>query len=130
MTAATRTATTDNTTLRNGVIYTWAGLDGDDVGSPVLVADFPDKTVQIGTSGGTTDGGATTVLQGSNDPLAGATPASAEWFTLTDPQGNAISATTASILEQVTENPLWIRPHQTGGSSGDLDVVLVCVKVR
>ena len=109
-------------TQRDAVIYIWETLTAGDDGSPVELPNFSDKTVQIGAAGGSTDGGATIVLEGTNE----ADPATAEWFTLTDPQGNAISATTSSILETVTENPRWIRPNVTGGATVDIDVILVC----
>ena len=119
---ATITVQRDGTSLRDTVIYFWETLSVDDDGEAVELTSFADKTVQIGTAGGTTDGGATIVLEGTNE----ADTATAEWFPLTDPQGNAISATTSSILEQVTENPRWIRPNVTGGVGTDIDVILVC----
>ena len=111
-------------------VYQWATLLADDTGEPVRLVYYQDKSVQLGTVGGNTDGGATIVLQGSNDPLAD--PAAvghtnAVWFTLTDPQGNAISRTTSAKIEEVTENPLWVRPVVTGGDeTTDIDVVLTC----
>lgn len=131
MTAAVRTYAR-STVDREVIVITWEGLDGDDTGTPVSVAGYTDKSVQIGAGGGATHGGATTVLQGSNDTRADpnhADHANAKWFTLVDPNGNAISAT-ADKMEQVLENPLWIRPSQTGGSAGDLDIVLVCKRSR
>ena len=73
--------------------------------------NFADKTVQM--SG--TWGSATIVLQGSNDGVT--------WFTLVDPQGNAISMTSDG-LEAVLENPLYIRPKSSGGTGTDVDVTL------
>ena len=111
------------------LVVTWASLDGDDYGTPVKLPYYSDKCVQLGAYGGNTHGGATTVMQGSNDVAADPTHAdyaTSVWFTLTDPQGNAISRTTSAILEQIQENPLWVRPLQTGGVAADIDVVLVC----
>lgn len=117
---------TENKISQQLTVITWEGLDGDDTGKPVNVAHMADKCVQLGAIGGDTHGGATTILQGSNDPNAGSNPANAVWFTLTDVFGSPISRTTAATLRQIAENPLWIRPSQSGGTSGDLDVILVC----
>jgi len=94
-------------------VLTWSGLSTADTGIPVSIPKFADKTVTI--TG--TFAAATIALQGSNDAT--------NWFSLTDPQGNAISKTAAAI-EAVTENPLWIRPAVTGGSGEtDLHVIIV-----
>jgi len=85
------------------VLVTWTPLLVNDTGGPVDIADFPDRTFQlVGTFG---VGGSVT-LEGSN---AGVTYAA-----LTDPQGNAITKTAASI-ETVTEAPRYIRPNATAG---------------
>ena len=102
----------------------WEGLATGDTGLPVKFAKFSDKSVHIY---GTFSGGTTVVLQGSNDPRANpdhADHASAVWTGLTDAQGNAISVTAAAI-EQVLENPLWIRPSVASGSSDSITVSLV-----
>jgi hypothetical protein len=126
MAAATRTATKLDIGITGLAAYQWAGLDGDDVGSVVKLPSYDKLTVQIGTSGGNTDGGATTVMQGTNDPLAESDPANAVWFTLTEKStGDAVSVTTDPGLFEVNEHPLYIRPSQSGGSSGDLDVIAV-----
>ncbi len=125
MTVETRAATRSEP-IQDIVTYTWAGLDGDDVGAPVMVANYPDKSIQIGVSTGQTHGGATTVFQGSHDPIAGTDPANAVWKTLTDTTETAISVTANSDVIQVLQNPLWVRPSQSGGTAGDLDIVLVC----
>lgn len=106
-------------------VYVWSGLDGDDTGKPVKCGDLGDKTVQIFG----THGGATTVLQGTDDVRGDPnhpSHASAVWKTLTDTTETAISATADSENIQVLQNPLWIRPAQTGGTGGDLTVTLTC----
>jgi hypothetical protein len=111
------------------VVYTWETLDGDDYGTPVRLPHYSDKCVQLGAYGGNTDGSSTVVMQGSNDVAADpshANYATSIWFTLTDPQGNAISRTTTEKIKQIEENPLWIRPFQSGGTAADIDVILVC----
>lgn len=116
-------------------IVQWAGLTKNDTGTPVRIPFYTDKSVQIGTVGGNTDAGSTTVFQGSNDPLADPDAvghADALWFTLTDPQGNSISRTNSAIIEQVMESPLWVRPSNTGVGAivVDIDVVLTCKGAR
>lgn len=126
--AATVRAYTKENPAHNCIIVTWEGLDGDDTGRPVRLPWESDKTVQLGAGGGNTHGGSTTILQGSNDVRADpdhADHSNAVWFTLTDPQGNAISRTTSALLEQVQENCLWYRPSQSGGTAGDIDVIIV-----
>ena len=86
-------------------IITWAAMAQGDVGATYEAsAHYPDKCVQF--TG--TFGGATIVLQGS---LGTASPT---YFTLTDPQGNAISKTDVAG-EQVLENCYTVRPNITGG---------------
>lgn len=100
------------------VVVTWEALSAGDTGDPVLVANFPDKTVQA-------SGNATTVaLEGTNFPLA-----NAQWFPLTDPGGTTIALAGATDdMALVTENPLYVRPVATGGT--DTDVILVGVSAK
>jgi len=90
-------------------------LGAGDTGKPVLFAQYPDRTVHItGTFGSVT-------LRGSNksnpdDATAG------DWFDLTDPQGNAITLTSAGG-ELIAENPLWVSPIATGGSGYVVTIV-------
>ena len=126
MTAATRTATKVDHNLTGQATYIWEGLDGDDVGSVVkLPGGYDSLTVQLGAAGGNTDGSATTVMQGSMDAIAEVTPASAVWFTLTekDTASTAVSRTTSAVLKEVKEKPLFIRPSQSGGTAGYMDVI-------
>lgn len=119
---------TEQPTPRGVIMHLWEGLDGDDTGRPVMASDFADKTVQIWAA---SHGGGTTVLQGSNDPRANpnhADHASAVWKTLSDSDGNAISVTSDSGVLLVRENPLWIRPSQSGGTAASTKVALVCRK--
>jgi len=89
------------------------GTWGDDTGRPIDVSAFPDKTVQMsGTFG------AAVVIEGSNDVFG-----KSVWNTLVDPQGTAISMSSAGI-EEVLENPYWIRPN--AGAVTAVVVRLVC----
>jgi hypothetical protein len=84
----------------------WTPLANTDDGAGYGVFGA-DKSVQVT---GTFGAGGTLVIEGTND----ANPASATWFTLTDPQGNAMSFT-AARLEQISEYTRWIRPRVTAG---------------
>lgn len=90
-------------------VATWAAMGNADTGTEIQMAQASDRSVQV--SG--TFGGATVVLQGSNDGT--------NWVTLTDPQGNAISKTSAAI-EQIEEATLSIRPVTSGGTGTSIDV--------
>jgi hypothetical protein len=80
--------------------------------APIEWAEWADKSVQvIGTFGG-----GTIVIEGSNDGI--------NWVTLTDPQGNAISKTTA-FVEQIMEVTRYVRPRVTSGTGVDLDAFFV-----
>ena len=96
----------------------WETLaQGDDGG--VLDANggsvaFADKTVQI--TG--TFGGATIVIEGSNDGT--------NFGTLNDNTGASLSFTAAAGPVLIAENPLAIRPTVSGGDcTTDLDVTIV-----
>lgn len=84
-------------------VVAWAGLDSDDSGDPFEAPDAADRSVQIT---GTFGSGGTIVIQGSNDGT--------NYVTLTDPQGNAISKTSAGI-EQIEEITRYIRPLVSAG---------------
>ncbi len=91
----------------------WETIGDDDSGAPVEMPGAADKTVtMVGTWAS-----ATLTMQGSND--------NANWFSLTDPQGNAI-ALTADGMEVIMENPRYIRVLEAGGS-GTVDVDVHCL---
>jgi hypothetical protein len=94
--------------------YLWETLTGADDGSPVVVADGTDGSIQ---ATGTFDS-ATLNFQGSND--GGTT-----WFNLTDETGTEIALTAAGgkmFLPRVDR----IRPLTSGGGgSCDIDVYMV-----
>lgn len=101
----------------------WEALGASDTGLPVKLVKYSGKSSQIFGTFDTT----TITLQGSNDPRANpenVNHASAVWFSLTDPQGNAI-AKTAAAGEEILENPMWIRPISSGGAGTDIDVSIV-----
>lgn len=103
---ATRTAAIEVPKYHNDRVHivSWVGLLNGDDGSPIAMAGSPDRSVQVLGTFGT---GGTIVFEGSND--GGTT-----YFTLTDPQGNAISKT-AAAGEQVVELTGLVRPRVTAG---------------
>lgn len=92
-------------------IFTWTPLTTTNAdGGAIEMPGWADRTMQLT---GTFGAGGTVLWQGSlfPSPTAGTDD---DWFTLTDPQGNAISKTAAggeSILELVR----WIRPKVSAG---------------
>ena len=114
------TVTPTPTRIREGesMLYAWVLTQADTEGASIDAHEYGDRTVQIS---GTFDG-ATVVLQGSNDGT--------NWFSLTDPQGNAISKTTAA-METVMEVPLYTRANSSGGgASQSVTISLFCRRTR
>jgi len=107
------TWTVDSDTPGNPIhIVTWALAAGgaDDVGQAFEGAFLSDKCVQLlGTLG-------TFLLQGSNDGT--------NWATLNDASGTAITETGGARIEQILENPRYIRPNASGTADG-VTVILV-----
>lgn len=109
----------------NTQTVTWAGLTTNDTGQPWELSFYSDKTVQIfGNFGGT----ASVTIEGSNDPRVTSDPSNALWFPLTDPGSNAITKT-AAAGEQILENPRWIRPNVTLGTTPAITVIIQATKV-
>lgn len=90
-------------TLNNGIVGSWSGLLNGDTANPVQVPLYADKSVSVeGTLGP-----ATITIQGSIDGT--------NYYTLNDPQGNALTFVTATKrLEAVLENVAYIRPSLSG----------------
>jgi len=82
--------------------------EADSSPQAVELVEFADRSVQVV---GTFNGG-TVAIQGSNNGV--------DWATLTDPQGNSLSVTSAR-LEQIQELTRYIRPSLTG-TGMDIDV--------
>ncbi len=99
--------------LQRGVLRVlWETITEGDSGKSIEAPYISDKTVHFfGTFGSTT-----MTLQGSND--------NAIWHTLLDPLGTAISLT-ADGMFAVLENPRYIRPLSTAGTSTDVDCILI-----
>lgn len=109
------TITAYTTTVdKYAVQATWPSMGIADTGTAVDFIRYPVKTVQ----GAGTIGGATVVVQGSNDGT--------NWETLTDAGGTAISKT-ATFLVSIRENPRFIRVSTSGGAGTNFTVTLMGV---
>lgn len=102
------TITPTQSRVGNGLdqlVVTWAAMtnSGSDVGAPVELARFSDRSVQVT---GTWGAGGNVRIEGSNDGT--------NYVVLTDPQGNALNLSSAGI-EQIMEITRYIRPQITGG---------------
>lgn len=102
-------------------LASWSGFVASaDVGTSVGITKWPDRTVQVYGSFGTS---LAITIEGTNDPAEGAS----NWNTLHDFLGNAIVLTDNS-LKLIAENPLRIRPRATAGSGGNVTVVITGVR--
>ena len=90
-------------------IVTWSPLATGDTGEPLQGVGLSDRSVQF--TG--TFGGATVVLEGSNDGN--------NWVTLTDPAGVALSFTAAG-LKQILQITRYMRPNVSDGAG----VAIIC----
>ena len=93
-------------------VVSWAAIGDSDTCTAVAFSGASDKTVQING----TFGSATIVIQGSIDGT--------NYVTLTDPQGNALSKTSAAI-ETIMENVRYIRPSTSGGTASSVNVYIL-----
>ncbi len=97
----------------------WETLtETDNVGHPTSIPGASDVSVTVlGTIGG-----ATLLIEGSNvlSPSV-----DGDWVTLHDENGDLLSFTTIDIGHALSENMLHIRPRLTGGSSTDVDVIML-----
>jgi hypothetical protein len=120
--------TIPSTTEEPGNTYrtTWTLTTAQGTGEYLKRPGASDRSVQVfGTFGG-----ATCILEGSNDPRVETAPGSAVWSPLTDASTTAISFTSAGI-EAVNENPLYIRPRlSVAGTGASITISLVSKGVR
>lgn len=84
-------------------VVAWTPLANGDSGTPFENPGSSDRSVQIQ---GTFGAGGTVLIEGSNDGT--------NYYTLTDPQGNALSVTSAKI-EGISELTRYIRPRVSAG---------------
>jgi hypothetical protein len=99
-------------TSRDIWLATWETMGNADTGLPVSMAGSSDRSVQMTGS----FGGATVVLEGSND--------GSNWYTLNDPTGTPISRTSGG-LKQIVELTRYVRARSSGGTGTDVDVTLL-----
>lgn len=103
----------------NYYLYEWTGLANGDTGRPLRVSGLADKTIQLDGTFGT---GGSMSFEGSMD--------NTNWYTLNDPQGNALAMTAAGI-ESVLENPRFVRPNiKAGDGTTSLNVRLGASTLR
>lgn len=102
-------------------VITWTPLTETNAdGAAIEMPGSADRTIQfVGNFGA----GGTVILQGSN-VLAPVVGTDTDWFTLTDPQGNAISKT-AAAGEAVLELTRWIRPKISAGTGVSVTAMLL-----
>ncbi len=95
------------------------------VGRVLSAPQYPDKTVSIK---GPFVSGVTIAIEGNNALSATATTG---WFTLNDPQGNALSLATGKS-EAILENPNHIRPRLSArtGTLGAPTVEIISQSTR
>lgn len=91
----------------SAIIVAWTLANGE-TGDPFTVGHLTDCTIH---AAGTFSGGASLALQGSNDPAV----ATANWDTLSEPDGTLITGWTAQDIAQVLETPVKFRPNVTSG---------------
>jgi len=94
------------------VLVEWAALATEEIGDSARMGQRSDKAVQV--SG--TFAAESVTLQGSMDGTA--------WVALTDYAGDPLTFTVAG-MRQIAENPLFIRPLETGGGDGTTSLKIV-----
>jgi len=102
----------------------WTFITGvTGVSNSVDVANLPDKTVHVYAS---TWGTGNVVLEGSNVTFTPAATDGILFETLADPNGNALTFA-ANRIEQVLENPRWIRARASEVTTGaTINVRMIC----
>lgn len=97
---------------QQGVLQTvWTPMGNADTGTPDQLSRWPQKSVQFGG----TFGGATVVLEGSDDGTT--------YATVKDVAGTSVSATSAARFD-VLDVPYHIRPRTSGGTGTAITVTL------
>lgn len=84
----------------------WTAVTAGDMGESLVAPYLSDKVVHVNG----TFGGATVFIEGSNVSATG------PFQPIVDPQGVAISFV-ASGMEQLLENPLYVRPRVSNGDA-------------
>lgn len=106
------TTTSENLGSGDLRVIKFAGATTGDTSPVIDLAEWADRSVQVAG----TFGGATVTIEGSND--------GANWATLNDAQGNALTITTAKI-EQLLEVTRHTRVTVTGGTGTSLTITFL-----
>ena len=89
-------------------LVTWGPMANGDVGDPVQMPEFADKSIHVTGTFGT---GGSVAVEGDNEIYPGT---SANFVALRDPSSTTI-AITAAKAQAVLENTVLVRPHVTAG---------------
>lgn len=101
----------DKVDLQGVRVRTWSNMTSGDVGEPILLTKFNDRTLHV--TG--TFGGATVAFEGSND--------GSEYLPMRDVFNATVSATSAKLIT-LTEVPLYVRPTVTGGVATSVSIIV------
>jgi len=97
---------------QHSVLQTTWVLGNADSGTPEEFSRYPNKSIQIGTTGDVF-GGATVLVEGSDDNVT--------YTTIKDVSGNSVSTLTATRYD-VVDIPYFIRPRSSGGTGTSVTV--------
>lgn len=100
----------------NGFWRKWTFDNTSQTGDTVEGMSYTDRSIQVSGSG---FGGSTLTVEGSNN--------GADWVTLTDPAGAALTFTAAG-LKQILQVTRYIRTKVTGGAATNIVADLVAVR--
>jgi hypothetical protein len=89
----------------------WPNMTTGDVGEPIILTKFNDRTVHV--TG--TFGGATVTFEGINDGI--------EYLPMRDVFNAVVSAAEAKLIT-LTEVPLYVRPAVAGGVGTDVSLII------
>jgi len=98
--------------IAHGIVSVIWDFAGADTCLPIRLPQYPDKALTVIAG---TIGTSVLVLQGNNDIDVNGNPVAASWQTLHRPAGTGLSYTTNGV-DQVLEDPVWIRPDPTAGT--------------
>lgn len=107
-------ALADKVDLSGVRVRTWSNMTTGDVGEPIILTKFNDRTIHA--TG--TFGGATVTLEGSNDGV--------EFLPMRDVFNAVVSASSAKLIT-LTEVPLYVRPAITGGVGTSINLIVCAV---
>src|SRR5262245_16941674 len=111
-----------NTLANSCLLFTWTPFTEADTCVGVQIPWMADKSVHVKGTFGT----ATVKIQGSNDGATAAVFSAVTLGLLNKPDGTQLSFATEG-LNQILENPVWIRPIMVAGGTGmSTTILLVC----